>query len=64
MALKDIIIATQADLRAHADHATATFAVDSRQVEGLRSEAKNPSVCGDGRRTAEPRRRRRRAESS
>ena len=40
MALKDIIVATQADLRANAAHATATFAVDSRQVEGLRSEAK------------------------
>jgi len=40
MALKDIIVATQADLSAHPAHATATFAVDSRQVEGLRSEAK------------------------
>ena len=40
MALKDIIIATQADLRANAAHAAATFAVDSCQLEGLRSEAK------------------------
>jgi hypothetical protein len=40
MALKDIIVATQADLRANADHAVATFSADSRQVEGLRSEAK------------------------
>src|ERR1700686_1400123 len=36
MSLKDIIVATQADLRANADHAIATFAADSRQVEGLR----------------------------
>lgn len=40
MALKEIIAATQADLRANADHAVATFAADSRQVEGLRSETK------------------------
>ncbi len=40
MALKDIIVATQADLRANADHAVATFSADSRQIEGLRSEAK------------------------
>jgi len=40
MALKDIIVATQADLRANADHAVAVFAADSRQVEGLRSETK------------------------
>src|ERR1700692_4101471 len=40
MSLKDIIVATQADLRANADHALATFAADSRQVEGLRSETK------------------------
>ena len=40
MALKDIIVATQADLRANADHAVATFSADSRQVEGLRSETK------------------------
>ncbi len=40
MALKDIIVATQADLRANADHAIAKFSTDSRQVEGLRSEAK------------------------
>jgi len=40
MALKDVIAATQADLRANADHAVATFSADSRQVEGLRSETK------------------------
>jgi hypothetical protein len=37
MALKDIIVATQADLRENADHAIATFVADSQQVEGLRS---------------------------
>ena len=40
MALKDIIVATQADLRANPDHALATFSANSRQVEGLRSETK------------------------
>lgn len=40
MSLKDIIVATQADLRANPDHAHVTFSVDSRQVEGLRSETK------------------------
>lgn len=40
MALKDIIVATQADLRANPAHAVATFSADSRQIEGLRSEAK------------------------
>jgi putative redox protein len=40
MALKDIIVATQTDLRANPDHAIATFSADSRQVEGLRSETK------------------------
>ena len=40
MALKEIIATTQADLRAHAENATAEFSVDSRQVDGLRSEAK------------------------
>jgi putative redox protein len=40
LALKDIIVATQADLRANADHALTTFAADSRQVEGLRSETR------------------------
>jgi len=40
MALKDIIVATQADLRANPDHALATLSADSRQVEGLRSETK------------------------
>jgi putative redox protein len=39
-ALKDVIVATQADLRDNPDHASATFAADSHQVEGLRSEAK------------------------
>jgi len=40
MALKDIIVATQADLRDNPEHANATFAADSRQVDGLRSETK------------------------
>src|SRR6476659_4658724 len=40
MALRDVILATQADLGANADHAIATFSADSRQVEGLRSETK------------------------
>jgi putative redox protein len=40
MALQEIIAATQADLRANPEHANATFAADSRQVEGLRSETK------------------------
>src|SRR5580658_7522060 len=40
MALKDIIVATQSDFRANPDHAIAIFSADSRQVEGLRSEAK------------------------
>jgi putative redox protein len=39
-ALKDIIVATQADLRANPAHAQATFKADSRQVDGLRSETK------------------------
>ena len=40
MAIKDIIVETQTDLLANPDHAIATFSVDSRQVEGLRSETK------------------------
>jgi uncharacterized OsmC-like protein len=40
MVLKDIIVETQTDLLANPDHAIATFSVDSRQVEGLRSETK------------------------
>jgi hypothetical protein len=40
MALKDVIIATQADLRDNPEHANATFTADSRQVDGLRSETK------------------------
>lgn len=40
MGLKDIIVATQADLRANPDHAEAIFSADSRQIEGLRSETK------------------------
>lgn len=40
MALKKIIAETQADLRAHADHARAVFSVYSRQIDGLRSEAR------------------------
>ena len=39
MALKEIIAETQANLRADATKANAVFSVDSRQVEGLRSEA-------------------------
>src|SRR5580692_10671892 len=40
MALKEIIVETQANLRADAASAKAVFSVDSRQVENLRSEAK------------------------
>ena len=40
MALRDIIVETQTDLLANPDHAIATFSVNSRQVEGLRSETK------------------------
>jgi putative redox protein len=40
MSLKEIIAATQAELRANPAHAQATFAADSRQIEGLRSETK------------------------
>jgi putative redox protein len=40
MALKEIIIETQANLRADAGNAKAVFSVDSQQVENLRSEAK------------------------
>ena len=40
MTLKDVIVATQADLRDNADHAVAKFLADLRQVEGLRSETK------------------------
>src|ERR1700677_4671059 len=40
MALKDIIVCAQADLRPNPDHAVATFFADSRQVEVLRSETK------------------------
>src|SRR5271167_2066112 len=40
MALKEIIMQTQAHLRADAANAKAVFSVDSRQVENLRSEAK------------------------
>jgi hypothetical protein len=40
MALRDLILETQDDLRANADHAIATFSADARQVEGLRSETK------------------------
>jgi putative redox protein len=38
MALKEIIVATQADLRDNPEHANAIFVADSRQVGGLRSE--------------------------
>jgi uncharacterized OsmC-like protein len=40
MPLKEIIQETQATLRARPDQAVATFAVESRQVEGVRSETK------------------------
>jgi putative redox protein len=40
MALKEIIVATQNDLRTNPHNAVATFSADSRQVEGLRSETK------------------------
>src|SRR5271167_3271049 len=40
MALKEIIMQTQAHLRADAANAKAVFSVDSQQVENLRSEAK------------------------
>src|ERR1700684_4138579 len=40
MALKEIIVETQANLRADAANAKAVFSVDSQQVENLRSEAK------------------------
>src|SRR6202041_2524175 len=40
MALKEIIVETQANLRADAASAKAVFSVDSRQVKNLRSEAK------------------------
>ena len=40
MALKEIIVATQSDLRANPHNAVATFSADSRQVGGLRSETK------------------------
>ncbi len=40
MALKDTILATQADLGTNPAHALATFSADSRQVIGLRSQTK------------------------
>src|ERR1700728_4154974 len=40
MALKEIIVETQASLRADAANAKAVCSVDSRQVENLRSEAR------------------------
>src|ERR1700677_4591257 len=40
MALKEIIVETQASLRADAANARAVFSVDSQQVENLRTEAK------------------------
>jgi len=39
-ALKDLIVATQADLRSNPEHGNAIFGADSRQVDGLRSETK------------------------
>ena len=44
-ALKDIIVATQADLRANPEHANAIFAADSRQVDAQRNQ--NPPVRPD-----------------
>lgn len=40
MALKEIIVETQANLRADPANAKAVFSVDSQQVENLRSEAR------------------------
>ena len=40
MALKEIIVETQANLRADAAKAKAVFSVDSRQVENVRSEVR------------------------
>jgi uncharacterized OsmC-like protein len=40
MALRDTIAATQTELRANPNSALATFAADSRQVFGLRSQTK------------------------
>jgi putative redox protein len=40
MALKEIIVETQANLRADAANAKAVFSVDSRQVENVRSEVR------------------------
>src|SRR5580658_7417287 len=40
MALKDIIISTQAHLRDNPTRAVATISADSHQVEGLQSETK------------------------
>jgi uncharacterized OsmC-like protein len=40
MALKEIIVGTQANLPADAANARAVFSVDSQQVENLRSEAR------------------------
>jgi putative redox protein len=40
MALKEIIVETQASLQADAGNAKTVFSVDSRQVENLRSEAR------------------------
>lgn len=40
MALKEIIVETQANLRADSANAKAVFSADSRQVENVRSEVK------------------------
>jgi putative redox protein len=40
MALKEIIVETQTNLRANAANAKAVFSVDSQQMENLRSEVK------------------------
>ena len=46
MTLQEIIRETQATLRAHPDQAGAIFSVASRQVSGLRSEAKIRQLRG------------------
>ena len=56
MALKDVIAATQADLRANADHAVATFSADSASGRRFAKRNQNSPVFVDGRRTSESRR--------
>ena len=56
MALKDIIVATQTDLRANPGNALATFAADSASSRRLAKRDQNPPVFHDDRRTSESRR--------